>query len=410
MGLASGRIVSSNNITKIIEQRKDVQIGVVYDIILDNTHPYLEKEEFDSGYIGAVLYRTIDNLVLSEKELPIAFPSDISYKSLPIRNEVVEIKTSSDGSRTYRRISFDVNPMISAIDTAINTSFKPVSDETSNLNEYKTVTSTGILNSSIQNSDNTIGYGEYYTPLENIHKLKLYEGDTLIESRFGQSIRLSGYNNPSNKFSPTLIIRNSENSISRAAESNDAVEEDIARDGSVIVLSSDQYQLPFQPGTVDDGGNSDFETIPESFEGYPTKLIGDQILMNSGRIILSARNAEMIFFSKKNYGFISDGGMSIDNRLGINVTVGDNINVMTKGRDVVFYTDNGSIFLGNKDPEPIVKGQQLVNILSELIDEIASMKFLTPSGPTAEGPINTPSFGNIKSKLNNILSKFNQTS
>jgi len=57
-----------------------------------------------------------------------------------------------------------------------------------------------------------------------------------------------------------------------------------------------------------------------------------------------------------------------------------------------------------------VKGQQLVDILSAIIDEIASMKFLTPSGPTAEGPVNVSSFGNIKSKLNNILSKYNQTS
>ena len=76
----------------------------------------------------------------------------------------------------------------------------------------------------------------------------------------------------------------------------------------------------FQPGTVSDKGSSDFETKPNAFKAYPTKLIGDQILINSGRIILSARNAEMIFYSKKNYGFISDGAMSIDNKLGINVS------------------------------------------------------------------------------------------
>jgi hypothetical protein len=118
----------------------------------------------------------------------------------------------------------------------------------------------------------------------------------------------------------------------------------------------------------------------------------------------------MIFYSKKNYGFISDGAMSIDNKLGINVSVNDNINIITNDRDIVMYTGNGSIFLGNTDPEPLVKGQQLVNILSELIDAIAAQTFLTPSGPTADGPVNIADFGAIKSRLNDILSKLNQTS
>jgi hypothetical protein len=176
------------------------------------------------------------------------------------------------------------------------------------------------------------------------------------------------------------------------------------------VLSSNQYQLPFQPGTVSDGGTSDFETKPDSFSNFPSKLIGDQILINSGRLVFSAKNAEMIFYSKKNYGFISDGAMSIDNKLGIDISVGANVNIVTNDRDIVMFTGNGSIFLGSGDLEPIVKGQQLVNILSELIDAITSQTFLTPSGPTAEGPVNVADFGSIKSRLNDILSKLNQTS
>ena len=102
--------------------------------------------------------------------------------------------------------------------------------------------------------------------------------------------------------------------------------------------------------------------------------------------------------------------MSIDNKLGIDVSVGDNINILTNDRDIVMYTGNGSIFLGSKELEPLVKGQQLVDILAELIDTITTQTFLTPSGPTAVGPTNIADFGAIKSKLNNILSKLNQTS
>ena len=76
---------------------------------------------------------------------------------------------------------------------------------------------------------------------------------------------------------------------------------------------------------------------------------------------------KMIFYSKKNYGFISDGNLSIDNKLGIDINVKDNINIVTNDKDVVMVTGNGKIFLGSKDLEPLVKGKQLVTLLAELL-------------------------------------------
>jgi hypothetical protein len=253
-------------------------------------------------------------------------------------------------------------------------------------------------------------YGEYFQEEPGIHKLKMYEGDTLIETRFGQSVRFSGFNNPNNIFSPTIILRNSENAESKKKEIKLPSEEDINRDGSIIVLSSNQYQLPFQPGTVDDKGSSDFETKPNTFKSYPSKLIGDQILINSGRIILSAKNAEMIFYSKKNYGFISDGALSIDNKLGVDVNVGDNTNYTTNDRDINLNTGNGKINLGNTKLEPLVKGDAWVSLMEELIDAIVQQVFLTPAGPSATGPTNVPKFNTIKSKLKSVLSELNKTS
>jgi hypothetical protein len=410
MALSSSRITLSNNIIQKTNRTKPKKIGVVYDIILDDTHPYSTNNEIGSLFVGSIFFRTLDSIVESEQELPIAHPIDKNFKSLPIKNELVEIYEIVDGGYGYRRILLDVNPSNSNSQTVISNSFLPVNDDAGNVNTYKSIASTGITNTSFDNSAKFDGYGKYYQPTVGLHRLKLYEGDTLIESRFGQSIRFSGYNNVNNVFSPTLILRNGESSKNQKENEIISIEEDINRDGSVIVLGSNQYQLPFQPGTVDDGGTSDFETKPESFANFPSKLIGDQILINSGRLIFSAKNAEMIFYSKKNYGFISDGGLSIDNKLGINVSVNDNINIVTNDRDIVMFTGNGSIFLGNTSLEPLVKGQQLVNILSELIDAIAAQTFLTPSGPTAEGPVNIADFGSIKSRLNDILSKLNQTS
>jgi hypothetical protein len=408
MGLLSGRVGNSNSLSGRNQSAQVKKTAYVYDIILDDQHPYVKDKGFEAAYIGAIRFRTMDDLTTPEANLPIAHPMDKGIKNIPVKNELVEIYEFSPGFYGYRRIGLDFNPSFSSAKTSISDTTTPQSEKENTSKNYQEVAATGITKGSVNTSDN-ITYGKYYQPQLGIHKLKLYEGDSMMESRFGQSIRFSGFNNDKNQFSPTIIIRNNESSLTRKLGQSKVVEEDINRDGSVIVFGSDQYQLPFQPGTVDDSGTSDFEKKPDSFDSYPSKLIGDQILINSGRVIISAKKAEMLFYSKKNYGFISDGGLSIDNKLGIDISVGDNINVVTNDRDIVMFTGNGSIFLGSKELEPIVKGQQLVDVLSELIDAITNQVFLTPSGPTKVGPENISDFGGIKSKLNNILSKLNQT-
>ena len=417
MALSSGKLTAiQRNIKPPINQDTKSKLGYVYDIILDDTNAAVNTVEIENGefknisLIGCIQFRFGDDLVTPSSELFFAFPFDKNFVNLPIKNETVEIYEGNGSQYFYRRMGAEITPNFNSSEFLIDESFIKDNSNGNTIKDYKRVQSTGITKSSNSVSNKYSGYGKYFTPDITVHKLKLYEGDSLIQSRFGQSIRFSGYNNDRNILSPTLILRNGESSLSKKGDIDEITEEDVNRDGGVIVFGSNQYQLPFQPGTVDDGGSSDFETKPTSFKSYPSKLIGDQILINSGRIIFSAKTSEMIFYSKKNYGFISDGAMSIDNKLGIDVSVGANINVVTNDRDVVFYTGNGSIFLGNTGLEPLVKGQQLINVLSELIDAITAQTFLTPSGPTAEGPVNVADFGSIKSKLNDILSKLNQTS
>jgi hypothetical protein len=412
-GLSSGKVVSANFVQQNTTNVVSPKYGYVYSIILDEENPISKKLNAGSAIIGSVRFRQTDNLQTPDGELPIAYPYDKNIKTLPVRNELVEILDIS-GTFYYRRANVEANPTISAESKAISKLFNSKEQDKEsggNAKQYQEKIDIGIPNTNSTDDSKTDGLGDYYEPVQGIHKLKLYEGDTLLESRFGQSIRLSAYNNTKNIFSPTIIIRNNENYLSNKIEDAKSTEEDINRDSSVIVLSSGQYQLPFLPGTVDDKGSSDFSTKPESFENYPDKLIGDQILINSGRIILSAKNAEMLFYSKKNYGFISDGALSIDNKLGIDISVGDDFNIITNDRQFQILSGKGSIFLGSKEQglEPMVKGQKLVELLAELIDAITQQIYLTPSGPSATGPQNISQFGTIKSKLNDVLSKLNQT-
>lgn len=417
MALFSGRLAARQQTIKpVIPKDTKSRLGYVYDVVLDDTNVdintiEIDDEEFKNiSLVGCIRFRFGEDLVTPSSDLFFAFPFDKNFVNLPLKNETVEIYEGNGSQYFYRRIGAEITPNFNSSDTLIDDSFIKDNSKGNAQKDYRRVQNTGITKTNNDIGNKYSGYGEYFEPDTTIHKLKLYEGDSLIQSRFGQSIRFSGYNNDRNVLSPTLILRNGESSLSKKRDIDEITEEDVNRDGSVIVFGSNQYQIPFQPGTVDDGGVSDFETKPNRFKSYPSKLIGDQILINSGRLIFSAKTAEMIFYSKKNYGFISDGGLSIDNRLGIDVSVGDDINILTNDRNVNISSGNGKINLGNNELEPLVLGNKLVDVLSQLIDTINQMQFLTPSGPSAVGPVNIASFNSIKSKLNDILSQLNKTS
>ena len=399
--LISPQIASSNNLNSNYENtdKFKTDIGIVYDVILDET-----GATKDIQTIGSVKFRFNNDTITPSNSLQYALPYDKNCITLPVKNEQVHIIKNGLGYY-YQRIQPDDTPNNSAFINQISFKFENTKNSnplnTNSIEKYRKIEvhKTPVSNKSVSNDYNK--FGNYFTLTNGIHKIKLYEGDTTIQSRFGQSLRFSAYNNNKNIFSPTIILRNGESSLNQSKNINSTVEEDINKDGSVLVMSSNQYQLPF---------SSTNTTKPDSFTDYPDKLIGDQILLNSGRLIFSAKSGELIFHSKKNYGFISDGGMSIDNKGGIDISVNDNINIHTNNRDVLFKTGKGAIFLGDTDLEPLVKGNELKKIFEELIIAILSQTYKTPSGPTAVGPENYNDFIAIPDKLVNMMSKTNQTS
>ena len=298
MALFSGKLAYRQQTNKPASS-KDTKskLGYVYDVILDNdaisdiTIEIDDTEFKNVSLVGAIRFRYGMDTISSESELSIAFPFDKNFVNLPLKNETVEIYTGNGSQFFYRRIGRDVTPNFNSSENLITDSFIKSNSTNNTSADYKKVQTTGITKTNNDTSNKYDGYGDYFTTDNTIHKLKLYEGDSLIQSRFGQSVRFSGFNNDNQQQSPTIIIRNDESSFSKKKNIDEVVEEDINRDGSVIVLGSNQYQLPFQPGTVDDGGTSDFETNPTEFKSYPSKLIGDQILINSGRLIFSAKTA-----------------------------------------------------------------------------------------------------------------------
>lgn len=341
-----------------------------------------------------------------------AYPYNDLIVDLPLENEVVDIFYNGSVP-TYRRLNLNATPNNGAIEnppkkTAPGTKINPTS--------YKTG---GGFIDSLKSIGEKLGS---YFKNKKIHRLKLYEGDTIIQSKFGQSIRLSGYNNSGNNFNPKIIIRNKEASKLEVIPVTNAVEEDLNRDGSTILMSSGD-KINFTPGTPDLLGGSDFKNRPDKsskkvyigtkddkgFEAYPSKYDGEQCFITSDRLVFSSRKNEMIFWSKSHYGVITDGIFSIDSELGININSKGNIDIQSFDKEITLYIgDTGTINLGNKNLKPAVDGTLLVEILGGLIKELLDLRIgglLTPSGPVSGmNPDNEQRIKAIGEKVSNLLS------
>ena len=401
----------TNSLDKLSTQRTTIRntdkgsMASVYKVILDTDDDILNdleiEEQLKSKYIGAVQFRLTTQPNKRDESLSIALPYNKSNISLPTINEIVRIIKLESGGFNYERIIGSPIPNINTDTEAISgTSKKEKAADVASSAEYSKVKDTGISRSDTEDNTDLSKLGDYFESQSNIHKLKLYEGDTLLESRFGQSIRFSGYNNADNEFSPTITIRNGEGGESLSKEIGASTNENINKDNNIIFLGSGNALLNYTLPT---------ENKKESFFNYPNELRGNQILLNSDRIILSAKTSEMIFASKGDIGFITDSQFSIDTTKGINVTANEAIYFDVKD-DFDFYvtcSGGGAISLGSTkedELEPAVKGQTLVDLLSEFMVIVAQQIFVTPAGPTSPGPTNNPKINKIHSELNSILS------
>lgn len=405
------RLSYSNQVSaKNQSTRSDIHLGIVLDVVTNDSHPEVydlgfgEGETRNTNAIGSVKVRKLDDISSSVDTLKYYPPLDYNNIDLPIIGEIVEIVPAQSGKRFYRRITnsnlnvgnLEVNPEGSLVPVKE----KPPKDKSS---DYKSTSQTGTPNST-QGEDDTFE-NEYFEP-QQVNHLILYEGDKLIQTRFGQSIRFSGFNNENNVFAPTIIIRNRQGDKSlESLDPGTPTEENFVDDGSTIAMTSGDYQIGFTPGTID----TPLETNPIYTE-QPDLTGTDQILINSGRIILSSKDSEMLFYSKGNYGFVSDGKLTIDNGLdGAEMDFNGEVRITTNSNNVYILGDSGEIYLNTEEQtEPLVRGNALVEILKELLTELAKETHPTPAGPSGP-PVNAAAYNAIANKLDTILSTLNYT-
>lgn len=82
--------------------------------------------------------------------------------------------------------------------------------------------------------------------------------------------------------------------------------------------------------------------------------LGEQIIINSGRVTLNSKDDSIFLFGKKAIGFSSAGTINFDS-------------------DDKFIVNSPQIYLGLDSVEPLVKGNQLELILNNILDSLNNL-------------------------------------
>ena len=394
----------------------------VYDRIKGDTVIYNDNTNFtkeDSGRLyGAITY-AYQNAIVNEQN---AFPFDKNNFTFPIKGETVII-IKIEGEAFYLPYSNPPYPnyrekqAISAVSEGTENAEVGTNKTASDLKNNKLTGGTYTKNINTQKKEDKNGYKVN----EKIKFLQPRDGDTIISGRAGNTIRFSEFFLTEDSTinadgmwkggtsSPGIYIRNKQNPTLDNEKIGTLVEENIDKDGTSIYITSGKVKVPFK------------ETIVKQkigFKEYPTsdKLKGDQLYVNSDRIILSAKASEFIMFGKGNTGIITDGNFSIDAEKEIYIHNNKNITIHSKGSNEIFFnSESGKIYLGKNQGagqvgapvQQMVLGGELINLFQELIIAIGSQSYLTPSGPSKIGPENFSDFTRISNRLNDILSSTN---
>ncbi len=256
-------------------QLKDAR---VQDIILDENHHRYEdlgKEES----IGTILFTFIDELspIKDTNTLLHAKPLYYNISHYPVPGEIVHVLGApTDRYNEYRSRDYKWLPPQSIHKSPSSNALPDTLDEKQEFYQ-----------------------GKYFKIQENVRPLRPYEGDIMIEGRFGQSIRfgstinnektphpnewshanISTHKEGTSIGSPITIIRNGQVGDEQG-ESYEHIIENINGDDSSIYLCSDQQISNFQPASLHDESYGhdifkeqekeepqvDYEDMPEEIE------------------------------------------------------------------------------------------------------------------------------------------------
>ena len=381
---------------KPVEQgsNKEIIEGRVKSILLDDSNANLFTRLGGFQAIGAIEFDGVSNPSTGNKKgntVGIAYPLFPNLKFYPLVGEIVTIfklptkNVDVNPTETKNYYLPPVNVWGSIHHNAIPSFIPQPNSQQVSYQQAEAGTPSSVSNEEVPTT-----LGNTFIERGNIRPLLPYEGDYILEGRWGNSIRMGSTTKDSripNKWStsgesgdPLVIIRNGQTEYDDIPPWQN-ITEDINLDKSSIYLTSTQ-QLPFFPSS----------NIKDSFESNDPKppttnqYNNNQILLNSGRLTLNA-STDSIVMSSPNV---------------IHLSAEKSVNIDTKS---LVSISTSKLYLGSRQAtERVVLGDSLSQ---ELLRLVVVLEGLAAACNTATaGPFSVSSLNAIGAGLDASLKDF----
>lgn len=348
----------SNLVTSIEELNLKIIPARVTDIVLDETHPKFTEYGGWNG-IGTVNFEQINTPEGKDITKPIAKPFFPQFKSFPLVNEIVllfSLPDSNMGIQDTSKIYYYLNAVSiwnHPHHNAYPNIFDGVADEEQK-QDYQAIEGGSVRRVEDESTEiNLQGdnpTGGTFTERTNIHPILPFVGDNIFEGRFGNSIRLgsttkskglykNNWSESGEEGNPITILRNGQPTDS-SDEGWIPIVDNINNDLSSIYLTSNQL-IPIKASSTNYTGISD-ENVPE----FPNQYKGNQVILNSGRVLLNSTTDSILLSSKKV----------------ISLSAKSDIGIATSGSIAI---ESGELKLGGSNAEqPAVLGDIFLDRLS----------------------------------------------
>ena len=287
--------------------------------ILDNkTHPELFNNFGEWSSIGCLFFDRINNPNPNPKVDSNSFARPLfpNQSSIPVNNEIVYIiSLPNDNIQSnvndiayyyFQPINIWNSTHHNAIPDPINNKSLPESQQ----QDYQQ-TEIGVVRRVTDNSTE-IDLGETFKEKLDIKNLQPFEGDVIHQGRWGQSLRFGStvdnakisntWSKDGNNGDPITIIRNGQHN-----DGNDPwvpQVEDINKDDSSIYITSTQ-KIPIE---VASDNYKSYNNAPT----HPNQYSGNQIILNSGRLLFNSKEDSILLTSKKSINLNSIDSVNID--------------------------------------------------------------------------------------------------
>ena len=382
--------------SKPVEQssNREVLEGRVKSVLLDDGDPNLFTRLGGFQAIGAIEFDGVTNPSTGNKKgnsVGIAYPLFPNLKFYPLVGEIVTIlklptkDVDVNPKETKNYYLPPVNVWGSVHHNAIPSYVPPPTSQQVSYQQAESGTP-----SSVGDEEVSTLLGNTFVEKDNIRPLLPYEGDYILEGRWGNSIRMgSTVSDPRipNKWSegskdgdPLIIVRNGQTEYDDIPPWQNIVE-DINFDKSSIYLTSTQ-QLPFFPSSNINDSFASNDSKPKTTSQYNDS----QILLNSGRLTFNASVDSIVMSSPNTIHLSAERSVNIDTKSLVSIS-------------------SQNIYLGSRQAtERVVLGDSLSQ---ELLRLVVVLEGLAAACNTAvAGPFPVSSLNAIGAGLDASLKDF----